>query len=115
MRENAPRRWFVALAGLGVAALGLATLSRTDELTVLWHARRLGSASPNERLGAARRLGELKNLRSVPPLVEALRRETDSKVREALILTLGEMGPRLGPDAISALVDSLASYRMFLG
>ncbi len=75
-----------------------------------WHIMRLHAYRPEVRKEAAGVLGELKALRAVPYLVGVLESDEDKAVREEAMLALGEMGPKVGKNAIRAVVESLKDY-----
>lgn len=64
----------------------------------------MGEASPDDRWSAARRLGGRPG--SAPVLLEALAKEQDPRVREAILTALAKDG---GPDAIGGLVGLIRS------
>ena len=64
----------------------------------------LDSASPKERLEAVDAMALVGRTQNVAPLTEALKKETKSDVRAAMVAGLGRIG---GPEVIPVLTNSL--------
>src|SRR5262245_34435502 len=118
-RPTKRARWVVAgLAALGAATLAGGAYAARGAAVEWWWIRKLRSPEAAERAAAAEKLVELKSLRAVPHLIEAMRRDETEEIDHLTPLSLrsGPVRPatplllalwKLGDPAVPALRGAL--------